>query len=60
MASELNLFEMDFADTAETGHVDNNDGRRAIASSMAYAVEMANQINVGGEIKRRSSRYKQY
>ena len=50
MASELNLFEMDFVDTAETGHVNNNDGRRAIASSKAYAVEMANQINVGGEI----------
>ena len=50
MASELNLFEMDFDDTVEAGLVANYDGKRAVASSQSYAVEMANQINVGGKI----------
>ena len=50
MASELNLFEMDFDDTVEAGLVANYDGKRAVASSKSYAVEVANQINVGGKI----------
>ena len=50
MASELNLFEMDFEGTAEGGLVANYEGKRAVASSRSYAVEMANQIDVGGKI----------
>ena len=50
MASELNLFEMDFEDTAEAGLVASHDVKRAVASSKSYAVEMANQIDVGGKI----------
>lgn len=50
MASELNLFEMDFEDTAEAGLVANHEGKRSVASSKSYAVEMANQIDVGGKI----------
>ena len=50
MASELNLFEMDFEDTAEAGLVASHDVKRAVASSKSYAVEMANQIDVGGKL----------
>ena len=50
MASELNLFEMDFEGSADAGLVAGYDGKRAVANSRSYAVEMANQVEVGGQI----------
>ena len=50
MASELNLFEMDFEGAADADLVASYDGKRAVANSRSYAVEMANQVEVGGQI----------
>ena len=50
MASELNLFEMDFEGSADADLVASYDGKRAVANSRSYAVEMANQVEVGGQI----------
>ena len=54
MASELNLFEMDFEGSADADLVASYDGKRAVANSRSYAVEMANQVEVGGQINLQS------